>query len=172
MKTIIGKERMKISIFVYFVLIIMLSIQISESRAQKIKVDNIGYELKDDNIQIHYDLIGEPAKNYKVSVVLKREQSPGFMFKPKSLVGDIGKGKFAGTDRRIIWNFINEFKPEEGVTDYYFEVTAKKPGKAWIYILGGGILAGGATAAVILLSGKKDEADPKIFPQPIRPSSR
>ena len=172
MKKFTGKNMMKCRIPICFVLILIFAMQISVSQAQKIRVDNIGYELKDENIEIHYDLVGLPEKNYKVSVVLKREQAPGFIVKPKSLKGDVGTGKFAGNDRRIIWNFINEFKPEEGITDYYFEVTAKKPGKAWIFIVGGGLVAGGA-AAVILLTGKKDEPAskpvPAKFPIPVRP---
>jgi hypothetical protein len=136
--------------------------------AQKIKVDNIGFEIKDSIIEIHYDLVGQLEKTYNVSVELKREQAPDFSYKPKLLSGDVGKGKFAGNNRKIIWNFTNEFKPEAGISDYFFEVSAKKPGKAWIYIVAGGVVAGGATAAILLLTGKKDEPE-KTFPVPVRP---
>ena len=142
-------------------------------QAQKIKVDNIRYELKEDNIEILYDLVGLPSKTYNVSVVLKREQDPGFSFTPNTLSGYVGKGNFAGNGRKIIWNFANEFKPEAGVTDYYFEITAKKSSKAWMFIAGGGILVGGGIVAAILLLGNKDEPDPvipsKLFPIPARP---
>ena len=138
--------------------------------AQKIRVDNIRYELKEDYIEIYYDLVGSPSAEYKVSVVLKREQSPGFIFKPGSIRGDVGKGKFAGEGRKIIWNFTNEFKPEAGVNDYYFEVTASKGSKTWLFIAGGGVLVAGGVTAAILLSGKKDNSNSaQTFPVPTRP---
>lgn len=150
------------------ILLLLFALFTGNSFAQKIKVDNIGFEMKDTIIEIHYDLVGQLEKSYNVSVELKREQVPEFGFKPKLLSGDVGKGKFAGTNRKIIWNFTDEFKPEAGITDYYFEVTAKKTGKAWIYILAGAVVAGGATTAIILLTGK-DDAPEKHFPVPARP---
>lgn len=151
----------------FFLLLLLSSCWPNMVRAQKIRVDNIRYELKESNIDIFYDLIGMSSKQYKVSVVLKREQDPSFSFKPVNAVGDVGKGYFAGEGRRIIWNYTNEFKPEAGVSDYYFEITAKKPGKTWLFVAGGVLVAGGATTA-ILLSGKKD-SPAKTFPVPIRP---
>ena len=138
-------------------------------QAQKVKVDNVHYELKESYVEIWYDLIGEPDKNYKVTVKLKRESDPAFSFTPRSLSGNVGKGRFAGEGRKITWYFSNEFKPAEGVEDYYFEVTAVKPSKVWIWVAGGALVAGGTTAAILLLTGKKDEPAARSFPIPSRP---
>jgi len=143
---------------------------LNPAAAQKIRVENIRYELNDDYIEIYYDLIGDPSKEYKVSVALKREQDPRFIFNPSSIRGDVGKGRFAGESRKIIWNFTNEFKPDPEVTDYFFEVTASKGSKTWIYLVGGGVLvAGGATAAILLLGNKDKSTTGKTFPVPARP---
>ena len=158
-----------------FLFLLVVAPWFNPVNAQKIRVDNIRYELKENNIEIFYDLIGQASKDYKVSVVLKREQDAAFSFTPVSMQGDVGKGKFAGEGRKIIWNYTNEFKPEAGVTDYYFEVTAKKPSKTWLFVAGGVVAAGG-TAAVILLTGNKDNSTSppvnKTFPVPVRPSGK
>lgn len=139
-------------------------------QAQKTKVDNVSYQLKDNTIEISYDLDGKPYKNYKVSVTLKRELYPGFSFKPVSVKGDVGKGWFAGQNRKIIWDYKDEFKPEMQATDYFFEVTAKKPSKAWIFIVGGAALVGGGVAAYFLLNKDDKDSEPILaFPIPARP---
>ena len=138
--------------------------------AQKTRVDNVSYQLKDNTIEISYDLDGKPYKNYKVSVLLKRELYPDFLIEPVSVKGDVGKGWFAGQNRKIIWDFKDEFKPEMQATDYFFEVTAKKPSKAWIFIVGGAALVGGGVAAYFLLNKDDKESDPVLaFPIPVRP---
>jgi hypothetical protein len=150
----------------------LVSPSLTKVYAQKAKVDNVRYEISGDNIEIYYDLVGLTYKKYKVSVLLKREQSNEVIFKPKALSGDVGKGKFAGGSRKIIWNYVNEFKPESGVNDYYFEVSVKPVRKTWGYFVGGGVLLGGGAAAIILLQGnnKKSQPEPeKSFPVPTRP---
>jgi hypothetical protein len=150
---------------VFFILTTIHPVQ-----AQKTKVDNVSYQLKENTIEISYDLDGKPYKNYKVSVMLRRELFPGFSFKPVSVKGDIGKGWFAGQNRKIIWDYKDEFKPEMQATDYYFEVTAKRPSKAWIFIVGGAALVGGGVAAYFLLNKDDKDSDPVLaFPIPVRP---
>ena len=156
-------------------LLLLVLPRFSPLAAQKIRVDNISYEVKDSYIEIRYDLLGIPYKEYKISVELKREQAAGFSFKPKLLSGDVGKGTLAGEGKKIIWDYTNEFKPEAGVTDYYFEVTAKRGSKTWLYVAGGGILVAGGVTAALLLTGNKDKSPPataKTFPVPVRPSSK
>lgn len=136
---------------------------------QKPVVDNVTFNLKEDHIEIDYDLIGKKGKNYKVTVELKRELYPGFSIKPKSVKGDVGKGVLPGERRRIIWDFGKEFRPEMDAEDYYFIVSAKKPSMAWLYVLGGAVVAGGGTAAVLMLTNKKEEVTPRAFPVPARP---
>jgi hypothetical protein len=150
---------------VFFFLLNIHSVQ-----AQKTKVDNVSYQLKENTIEISYDLDGKPYKNYKVSVMLRRELYPGFSFKPVSVKGDVGKGWFAGQNRKIIWDFKDEFKPEMQATDYFFEVTAKRPSKAWIFIVGGAALVGAGVATYFLLSNDDKESEPVLaFPIPVRP---
>ena len=157
-----------------FLFLLVVAPWFNTVNAQKIRVDNIRYELKENNIEIYYDLIGQASKDYKVSVVLKRENDAAFSVTPVSLQGDIGKGKFAGEGRKIIWNYTNEFKPEAGVTDYYFEVSAKKPSKTWLFVAGGILVAGGTATAILLSGGKDNTTNPPVvntFPVPSRPPS-
>lgn len=150
--------------------VIVILLTIHSGLAQKTKVDNVSFQLKDNTIEINYDLDGKPYKNYKVSVLLKRELYPDFSIRPLSVKGDIGKGWFAGTSRKIIWDYKNEFKPEMQATDYFFEVTAKKPSKAWIFIVGGAALVGGGVAAYFLLNKDDKDSEPVLaFPIPVRP---
>lgn len=136
---------------------------------QKPVVENVTFNLKEEQIEIDYDLIGKKGKGYKVTVELKRELYPGFSIKPESVKGDVGKGVLPGEGRRIIWDFGKEFRPEMDAEDYYFIVSAKKPSMAWLYVLGGAVVAGGGTAAILMLTNKKEEVTPRTFPVPARP---
>jgi hypothetical protein len=84
------------------------------------------------------------------------------------VIGDVGKGWFAGENRKIIWNYRNEFKPDPNASDYYFEISAKKPGHAWVYILSGAIVAGTGAAVYFMTREKSEDPGPK-FPIPVRP---
>jgi hypothetical protein len=125
------------------------------------------FEAVEGKILVHYSIKGDPAKEYDVDVVLKRTGDSSFELVPDEMSGDVGKGKFAGSQRTIIWHI----KPEEEAKlegeDFYFEVTAVEitsGGFPWGWVLGGAAVAGGA-AAYFILSKDKTE-DPVNLPIP------
>jgi len=156
-----------ISQVIFILLFLLLP---THSLAQKPKITWVEMQLKDDKIEVLYDLIGDPEKKVKVGLILRREGNPDFQYKPTYLSGDIGKGKYVGEKRKIIWNYKIEFTPDPNVTDYYAEVTVKPVRFTWLYYAGGGILlAGGATAAILLFGGDKGQPPQSGFPVPPRP---
>jgi hypothetical protein len=140
-----------------------------QSFAQRPVVENVNFTVKQEYIEISYDLVGDLYKNYKVTVELRKETDPDFKFEPYDVKGDVGKGWFAGQRRIILWDYRNEFSPDPDSDDYYFVVTAKKPGKAWLYLLGGAALAGTAAVVTSSLLRENDENPSLKFPVPGRP---
>ena len=126
------------------------------------------FEAVEGKVLIYYTLKGDSEKEYDVNAILKRSNDASFELIPEDMTGDIGKGKFAGARKTIIWHI----KPEEEALlegeDFYFEVTAVEVkeggGFPWLYVLGGAAVAGGA-AAYFLLS-KDDPAETTNLPSP------
>lgn len=123
-------------------------------------IENISFEEYQNKILIYYDLIGEKDDEYEISLVLKREEYSGFIFIPKTVEGDIGKGNYAGRKKKIIWDVSKDYHIDPEVEDFYFEVSATKLGGIpWYYYVGGTAVAGGL-AAILLM--KKDEGTTRI----------
>jgi hypothetical protein len=57
-----------------------------------------------------------------VSVVLLREGDPTFRIVPKAVSGSVGKGKYAGANQTIYWNYKRDIQYEPQGDDYYFEI--------------------------------------------------
>ncbi len=116
------------------------------------------FEAVEGKVLIYYTVQGDPEKEYDVNVVLKRSDNPSFELVPEDMSGDVGKGKFAGSKKTIIWNIKPEEEAQLEGEDFYFEVTAAEikegGGFPWLYVLGGAAVAGGAAAYFIL---SKDE---------------
>ncbi len=108
-------------------------------QSQQHTVENVGFEVLDNNIAvIEYDLSGKDRR-YTVNLQLRRRGNPTYSFEPQAVMGDVGKGKFAGENRKIIWSM--EHDMEEGlvfdpfVNDYYFTVQARRNRRTgWIWI--------------------------------------
>lgn len=115
------------------------------------------FDISKNKVIITYELQGDVNQEYEISIVLKRNSVPGYLYQPEKLFGDVGSGKYAEGKKTITW-ILNEkelsmFSDGE---DYFFEVTAVKHnsgGLSWLYYVGGSVLAGGAAA--VLLLGKK-----------------
>jgi len=105
-----------------------------------------------------------------------KDGDPNFRIPLKSTLGDIGEGKFAGSGRRIQWEFRKDLpKDFAGGPEYSVEVTARLiegGGGSWVYyLLGGAMIAGGA----VLLAGSKksgDEQSSSSTPLPSTPPGR
>lgn len=129
------------------------------------------FEAVEGKILIHYTIKGSPDKEYDVDVVLKRTGDPSFELVPEEMSGDIGKGKFAGSQKTIIWHIRPEEENKLEGEDFYFEVTASEileGGFPWGWVLGGAAVAGGA-AAYFILSGDKDDPVTNLPVPPGRP---
>ena len=121
----------------------------SESFSQSHTIENVSFTVLEKNvIVVNYDLIGEDRR-YMVGLTLRRKNTPHYRFEPEVVMGDVGKGKFAGKNRKIVWSLDNEeqekFWIDPYADDFYFEVNAQKRGGAgWFWAT---ILIGGAGAA-------------------------
>ena len=139
------------------------------SQAQKFVVSEFNYQSKDSVVELTYNLLGKENRVYKVNILLKKESDPKFIYQPKSLTGSVGKGKFTGNQRKIIWSYMNEFKQGLPDKDYYFEITVKRVKYTWAYVLGSSIIAGGVTG-VLLTRGKANGSNnTESFETPVRP---
>ena len=134
-------------------------------------VSNIEYkELPDRTYLISYDLNEDADKTFEVNLFLRSEEDDHFSLKLNMVTGDVGKGKFAGRGRKIVWNKQVEFAGE--LSTFSFEVIASvQKGIPWYYYVGSAVVAGGITA--ILVSGKKAETSTpvktEIIDPPVRP---
>jgi hypothetical protein len=116
---------------------------------------NVRAEEDNGKYNIRYDLDGDLEKDYEVKIYLMNKKDMNYEYQLNMISGDAGKGKFAGTGRKVVWNYEDEFKGGVDNDGLYFKITAEKIGGgiAW-YVWVGGIAAGGAAA--VLLGLKKD----------------
>jgi hypothetical protein len=156
-------------LFLFHILLILFIIPGIRSIFPQEKIDAT-FEAVEGKILIYYEIKGDPDMEYDVEVTLKRTSVPSFELTPSEMTGDIGKGKFAGKKRTIVWHL----KPEEEAVldgeDFYFNVTAEVieegGGIPW-YVYAGGAAIGGGVAAFLLLNKKDDnESAPAGFPAP------
>jgi hypothetical protein len=131
------------------------------------------FEAIEGKILIHYSIKGDPAKEYDVEVVLRRTGDPSFELIPQEMSGNIGKGKFAGSQKTIIWHIKPEEEDKLEGEDFYFEVTADEisegSGFPWVWVLGGAAVAGGAAAYFILSGDESDNPTTNLPGPPGRP---
>ncbi len=152
----------------FFFSLILLLYNISYSQE---KID-ASFEASEGKIFIYYELKGDPSSEYQVDVKLKRTSDPSFELIPSVMIGDAGKGKFAGGKRTIIWHLNSEEESKLEGEDFYFDVTAEKIEEGggipwWVYA--GTAVVGGGVAAFFLLNKSDDGDEPPAttaFPNP------
>lgn len=119
------------------------------------------FEVIEGKILIYYTIKGDVDKEYEIDIVLKRTSVPSFELTPEEMSGDVGTGKYAGTQRTVIWHIKPEEQEKLDGDDFYFEVTATEieegGGFPWLYVVGGAAIAGGA--AVFLILNKDNNGD-------------
>mgnify|MGYP006186559953 CR=1 FL=1 len=152
---------------VFYLLLTLLFITSGLNAQEKIDAT---FEASDGKIFIYYELNEDPQKEYEVKVKLKRTTVPSFELIPSVLVGDVGRGKFAGGRRTIIWHINTKEEAVLDGDDFYFEVTSEAieegGGIPW-YVWAGGAALGGGAAAFFLLSKSDDGGDTQTnFPTP------
>jgi hypothetical protein len=99
----------------------------TSTKYQPVKTTNIHFRKIDDKIEIFYDLQAN-RDTLLVSVSFFKKSDPAFRHfpNPKYLTGDVGKGIFSGTKRKIVWQYKNESESLFSGDGFYFKVRAKK----------------------------------------------
>jgi hypothetical protein len=123
----------------------------------KPEVRNVTLEIREDVAVITFDLIAQSGETYDITAALIKQGDPTFRILVNSATGDIGRGKFAGTNRRILWEWRKDLPSDfAGGSEYSIEITATAVGgggAGWLYyVLGGAVVAGGV---IVLAGGKK-----------------
>ena len=127
-------------------------------RAQDVKGDVKKVEIAGDEVTLTYDLQGVPDEIYVIQVFLVPFSRPAATRELSAVRGDVGKGKFVGLGRKIVWN-MNEFADIAEGESYSFRISVDRPGIPWYYWAGGGaVVAGGAAA--LLLKGNSQGGGP------------
>ncbi len=124
---------------------------------EKPEVRNVALEIKEEIAVITFDLIAPYGETYDIIAALIKQGDPTFRMPVKSATGDIGRGKFAGTNRQIQWVWKKDLPSDfAGGPEYSIEITASavvEGGGGWLYyVLGGAVVAGGV---IVLAGGKK-----------------
>lgn len=132
-------------------------------------------EQNDDLIIIFYNhtpIGDEPDAEYEVTVRLTRELDKNFRIEMTDARGDIGDGKFAGNNRRILWAYKKQFPKGLPFDDIEFELTIEKNEgiPSWVWYGGGAAVAG--VGAVLLLSKPKEEETTGGGALPMPPAGR
>ncbi len=134
------------------------------------KVTDVRFSVSGLRVIIEYDLQGDPNAEYSVAVELRNRADPSFRYSPKALRGDIGLGKYAGNNRKIVWNMSREFPQGLQGTGYYFVVSVDevKPASstgilAWI---GAGAVAVAAVVTYVVVMHNGGPTSPASYPSP------
>jgi hypothetical protein len=114
--------------------------------AQEVLIENVSFEQVDQDVVIHYSLIGKPGKKYAVSLALSDNNGATFRLKPEAIKGDVGKNVEPGKFKQITWFLRQDFPQGLDGNGFVFAVYAKqqKGRSKWPYIVGGGGIVGGA----------------------------
>src|SRR5690242_15411759 len=70
---------------------------------EPVRVTNVRFTADSMRVVITYDLSAPQDGEVDVHVRLRRESQRSFLYTPKLLAGDVGRGRFAGTGRSITW---------------------------------------------------------------------
>jgi hypothetical protein len=134
---------------------------------QALKYDLVDVQLKGEQFVLKY-ILNEPVEDeYQVAVVFLREKDSQFKIIPRSASGAIGKGRFAGKDNTIVWNYKSDYPTDLNGDDFYFILDIRRVEQSstpWTWIgIGTAAVAGGV--AYLLLKGKKETTpEPELVP--------
>ena len=113
-------------------------------QAQVVKVRNVRFEEKGEEILVRYDLDGRPGKKYEISLLLSADYGQSFKIRPEKVKGDVGRGVKPGVGKEIVWYLRKDF-PYGLIGDgFVFAVDAElqRASKLPYYLLGGGVVGG------------------------------
>jgi len=165
MKHLGARARRIIRILVELTMLTLLSGLLS--RAQDVRGEVKKVELAGDEVTLTFDLQGSTDENYVIAVFLVPSKHPQAARELSAVRGDVGKGKFAGVGRKIIWT-MSEFADLEEGEIYGFRITVDRPGIPWYYWAGGGAAVAGG-AALLLMKTNPQAATPAPASNPLPP---
>lgn len=160
---------------IFLTMTLLLTISVSAAYSDEIEqpagiVSGVRFAVSGLQVTIRYDLRGDRNEKYKVSLVLRRRSDPSFRYLPKELSGDIGLGRYAGTDRKIVWNMRNEFPQGLQGNDFYFVVNAneveRKRSAGILTWIGAGAVAVAAVVTYLMVMHSGSPTSPASFPIP------
>ncbi len=139
------------------ILVMFTAVNVIASNSGKpVRVTNVRFEVEHGEVLVTYDLFGQSDRTFRVSLELRKRGNPSYKYIPRAVRGDVGVGKFAGIDRRIVWSIDQEFPGGLPGSDYFFEVKAEriKPhsGIGFLTVVGTGVAVAAAAAAYFVLS--------------------
>jgi hypothetical protein len=103
-------------ILTFWVLFVGFSLANGQS-VKNIRIENPN----EGEVTITYDLEGDPGIQYEVQLFLLLEGDPNFKLKLSNAAGDIGRGRSAGPDRKIVWNAFADYPEAIEGSQYRFE---------------------------------------------------
>jgi len=105
-------------------LLIILIICMIQMAAVAQSVENVMFkQTNDDQLLINYDLFGEAEARFNLELWVSLDGGNSFAFKPTAVIGDVGGGVAAGSNKSIVWDvFADMSKLEED--DLAFKVIA------------------------------------------------
>ncbi|MEI7811337.1 MAG: PEGA domain-containing protein [Ignavibacteria bacterium] len=112
---------------------------------------------------INFDLMDKEDDSYNIELLLTDAKDKSYTIKLKKITGSAGEGKFAGTNRHIIWNSGEEFPGGADNSSLYLNLKVEKvsSGIAWYYYAGGAVVVG---IVAILLNKPEDIKDITVLP--------
>ena len=132
----------------------LATVKINNIVAESGFLSNANFKEVNDTYIINYDLAGDLNEDYEVDLLLMDSKNSEYKYKLEELTGDAGEGKLTGRDRRIVWNYRNEFSGGLDNDNLYLKLIARKAGggSSWYYWVGAAVV-GGVVAAVLLKPG-------------------
>jgi hypothetical protein len=137
---------------VLFLLVFTCALQGQEPQVQNVRFT----QRVDSNVEVTYDLIGNPAKKYSVRLSLVKSGSrAAFPISKESLSGYVGEAVSPGRGLRILWNLPKDYPRGLEGEGFVFIVEVyeqRRGGSATPWLLGG-LAAGGGVAILIAILG-------------------
>src|SRR5947209_17831220 len=106
----------------WVVILSLLLKTVSWADDDDIRAINVKVTSSENQIVIHYDLLGPSDAKPEVTVRLKKGSDRAFIYTPKNLTGDVGVGIPPGGGEAIQRDIAQHFPRGLAASDYYYEL--------------------------------------------------
>ncbi|HTR81114.1 MAG TPA: hypothetical protein VMM58_05730 [Bacteroidota bacterium] len=184
---------LKITVFLIAAEMILAGFQPCRA-AEALTVKNVHFEMRGSAAIIYYDFV--PARTfarrtagnladsltpgieetvpegeiYNVAVSLRRKSDPHFLYRPRLVSGDVGRGQFGGKNLKIVWDVGRELPNGLAGSDYFFEVRVRpveiNSRKKTLWMAAGAALLAGGVVTYVVLSQSQETQSNNGFPAP------